>query len=65
MFADTQTTLVCADAVVDAWTRGMQRLLLGGMLRREECEVSLKVSLQQLASFIVGGMIVTTPKGPS
>lgn len=43
-FADTQATLVCADSVVVAWTRGMQRLLLSGIIRRDDCEVPFFVA---------------------
>ncbi|CDS43612.1 huntingtin [Echinococcus multilocularis] len=48
-FADTQATLVCADSVVVAWTRGMQRLLLSGTLRREECEMLAKQAAERLS----------------
>ncbi|VDK22231.1 unnamed protein product [Taenia asiatica] len=48
-FADTQATLVCADSVVVAWTRGMQRLLLSGIIRREECEILAKQAAERLS----------------
>ncbi|KAL5106555.1 Huntingtin [Taenia crassiceps] len=48
-FADTQASLVCADSVVVAWTRGMQRLLLSGIIRREECEILAKQAAERLS----------------
>ncbi|KAM7533054.1 hypothetical protein Aperf_G00000124107 [Anoplocephala perfoliata] len=49
-FAETQATLVCADSVVNSWIRGMQRLLLSGILRREECEMLAKQAADRLVS---------------
>nr|CDS34166.1 huntingtin [Hymenolepis microstoma] len=49
-FSETQASLVCADCVVNSWVRGMQRLLLSGLIRRENCELLAKQATDRLIS---------------
>ena len=49
-FGETQASLVCGDCVAAAWARGIQRLVLGGALRREDCEALAKHAVDRVAS---------------
>ncbi|VDO08910.1 unnamed protein product [Rodentolepis nana] len=49
-FSKTQASLVCADCVVNSWVRGMQRLLLSGIVRRDDCELLAKQATDRLIS---------------
>ncbi|VDD82356.1 unnamed protein product [Mesocestoides corti] len=49
-FAGTQASMAFAGPVLFAWTRGMQRLLLGGRISRANCEALAKLAADRLAS---------------
>ncbi|VUZ46532.1 unnamed protein product, partial [Hymenolepis diminuta] len=47
-FSETQASLVCADCVINSWVRGMQRLLLSGLISRDDCEALAKQATDRL-----------------